>query len=100
MKKNNIRKKPLLNTVKKLFALSGNRCAFTDCPQKLVDERGNLFAQICHIEAAESGGKRYNSNQTPDERRSFENLILMCANHHIETNNVDIWSVEKLKRRK
>lgn len=83
--------------MKKLFALSGNRCAFPDCDKILVDEHDNIFAQICHIEAAEPGGVRYNPNQTDEERRSFDNLILLCANHHIESNNVKIWTVEKLK---
>lgn len=55
--------------MKKLFALSGNRCAFPDCDKILVDEHDNIFAQICHIEAAEPGGVRYNPNQTDEERR-------------------------------
>lgn len=92
-----MRKDLKLSTVKKLFALSGNKCAFPNCNQCLVDEHGNIFAQICHIEAAEQGGERYNPNQTDEERRSFENLVLLCANHHIESNNVVIWTVEKLK---
>lgn len=91
---------PTPNTVKRIFALSGNQCAFTGCTRSLVDEHGNLFAEICHIEAAEPNGERYNPQQTDEERRSFENLILMCANHHIETNNIQIWHVEKLKKLK
>ncbi|QQR55448.1 hypothetical protein IPG41_02740 [Candidatus Peregrinibacteria bacterium] len=87
-------------TVKRLFGLSGNECAFPDCHQKLVKEDGTIFGQICHIEAALEGGERYNSKQTPDQRRSFENLILLCANHHIETDNVEVWPVERLKKMK
>ncbi len=87
-------------TIKRLFALSGNRCAFPDCKTNLVDKKGTVFAQICHIEADRPGGERYNPNQTIDERRSFENLILLCANHHIETNNVSEWDVAKLKELK
>ncbi|MCG2699640.1 hypothetical protein L6274_01080 [Candidatus Parcubacteria bacterium] len=92
-----MRKDPKLSTIKKLFALSGNKCAFSSCDQNLIDKHGNIFAQICHIEAAEQGGERHNQNQTDEERRSFENLVLLCANHHIESNNVEIWTVEKLK---
>jgi len=71
---------------------------FPGCHQNLVDEHGNIFAQICHIEAAEKGGERYNPDQTDEERRSVSNLVLLCANHHIESNNVEIWTVEKLKK--
>lgn len=47
-------------TVKRLFSRSGNRCAFPSCNQILADDNGDLFANICHIEAAEKGGERYN----------------------------------------
>ncbi|GAB4149399.1 MAG: hypothetical protein OHK0017_13400 [Patescibacteria group bacterium] len=90
------RKKPSDNTIKKLFALSGNQCAFPDCEARLVNHQGDLIGQICHIEAAEPGGQRYNSNQDDEERRSFANLVLMCANHHKITDNVQEYTVEKL----
>lgn len=50
-----MRVSPTTSTIKNLFALSDNRCAFPGCTQKLVDENDNIFAQICHIEAAEPG---------------------------------------------
>ena len=73
---------PLESTIKKLFALSGNECAFPDCKQKLVDEDNCILCQICHISAAEPGGLRFDDNLDDEYRRSFENLILMCSNHH------------------
>lgn len=87
---------PKPSVVKKLFALSGNQCALPECSNDLVDNYGNLIGQICHIEAAEEGGPRYNKNQTDEERRAFENLILLCANHHISTNNISKYSREVL----
>ncbi len=48
-----MRKRITEKTIKKLFALSGNKCAFNGCNHRLVDKHGNIFAQICHIEAAE-----------------------------------------------
>jgi hypothetical protein len=45
-------------TIKKLFASSGNQCAFPDCTQNIVDKEGNMIGEICHIEAAEQGGLR------------------------------------------
>jgi len=90
------RKDLLESTVKKLFALSGNMCAFPTCTQKMV-EHGDVIGVICHIEAAEKGGQRYNPDQTDDERRDFSNLVLLCPTHHTITNNVAIYSVDKLK---
>ena len=70
-------------TIKKLFALSCNQCAMPDCYNSLVarDEK-TIIAKICHIEAASSDGPRYNSKMTDDQRRSFDNLILLCDECH------------------
>jgi len=89
------------STIKKLFALSGNQCAFPDCNVIFVlPERQEIIAQICHIEAAEIGGERYNPNQTDDERRDYNNLILLCPNHHVETDDTLKYTVEALKEMK
>ncbi len=57
-----------------------------------------VIGDICHIEAAEKGGERFNAMQTDEQRSSFENLILLCANHHRITNNIEIYSVQILKK--
>lgn len=95
-----MRKAPTEATIKRLFALSGNRCAFPSCSQRLVDDDGNLLAQVCHIEAANPGGERYNPHQTDEQRAAFDNLILLCANHHIVTNNVERYPVAALRAMK
>jgi hypothetical protein len=95
-----MRIKPSEQTIKKLFALSGNFCAFPGCDQKIFDEQGNLIGEICHIEAANPDGERYNFAQSDQERASFENLIVLCANHHKVTNNVSIYTVASLKTMK
>jgi hypothetical protein len=87
-------------TIKKLFALSGNICAFPGCKQRIIDEYGNLIGEICHIEAANLGGERFNPSQSEHERAAFENLIIFCANHHLVTDNVSLFTVEKLKEMK
>lgn len=70
-------------TLKRLFALSGNRCAFPDCTTRLTGEGGSDFVgEVCHIEADSEGGPRYNPAQTEDERQSFKNLVVMCSTHH------------------
>lgn len=76
--------------------MSGNLCAFPECGKKLVDEKGRVFGEICHIEAANPGGERYNSNSSDEYRRSFENLILMCHDHHIITDDVNDFDVQIL----
>lgn len=91
---------PKPTVIKRLFALSGNLCAFPTCNEHLVDEKGNILAQICHIEAAEAGGERYSSTSNDEYRRSFENLILLCGKHHIITDNVMEYKVENLKKMK
>lgn len=83
-------------TIKRLFALSGNLCAFPSCNQSMV-ENSMVIGQICHIQAAEPGGERYNPNQTDEERRSFENLILLCPTHHKITNDVTAYPPEALQ---
>lgn len=58
---------------------------FSECSNEIIDESGNVIGKICHIEASEEEGSRYNPNQTDNERRSFDNLILLCEKHHIVT---------------
>jgi len=91
---------PKRDVVRALFARSGNRCAFPGCTAHLVNERNLFVGQICHIEAAEPGGERYNPQQTDDNRRDYHNLILMCYPHHVETNDVEVYTVEILKQMK
>jgi len=94
------RKAPIVEVLRALFARSGNRCAFPGCTQLLVNERNQFIGQLCHIEAANPGGERWNENQTDEERRSYDNLVLLCYPHHVETNDEDTYTVEKLKELK
>jgi hypothetical protein len=72
---------PTLQTIKKLFAKSGNRCAFPQCQVHVV-EGNTIVADICHICAASPLGPRYDPKQSEAQRYAFDNLILFCANHH------------------
>ncbi|WP_415282467.1 HNH endonuclease [Candidatus Nitrososphaera sp. FF02] len=56
-----------------------------------------MFGEICHIEAAESGGPRYNSKQTDEDRRHYDNLILLCRNHHKATDDEVTFSRRKVE---
>ena len=76
-------KTPKPATVRKLFALSMNRCAFQGCLTPVVDSNtSTITAEICHIRAQNSGGPRYDKHQTSAARHAAENLILMCSVHH------------------
>lgn len=87
-------------TLKRLFALSGNLCAFPNCGAVLVNQRNALDSNICHIEAANEGGERYNPIMTDEQRADYENLILLCRQHHEETNDVTKYTVDILKEMK
>lgn len=77
------RKSPSQSTIKQLFALSGNVCAFPNCNNPLVESGGTVVGEICHIIAAEENGPRFNQQQmTNKERASFDNLMLLCPIHH------------------
>lgn len=73
---------PTLKTAKTLFAKSGNRCAYMDCPVPLVEDNNCVTGEICHIRAFKKGEARYDASQTDAQRNAPENLILMCARHH------------------
>ena len=59
-----------------------------------------FVGQVCHIEAVSNGGERFNPDSDDEYRRSYGNLILLCYPHHIETNEVDRYPVEKLRQMK
>jgi hypothetical protein len=88
------------STLKRLFALSGNQCAFPNCHVPLVNNKNALDSNICHIEAAQEGGERYNPLMTDEERADYENLILLCRQHHDETDDVLKYTVDVLKAMK
>lgn len=89
---------PTRETLRELYLKSGNRCAYPNCKKSLFNNKGIFVAQICHIEAAESGGERFNKNQSNEECRSSANLLLMCYDHHVETDDVKIFTVERMQR--
>jgi hypothetical protein len=72
---------PTISTLKRLFALSSNRCAFPDCASPIIESSGTVTGITCHINARSEGGPRYDPKQTVRERHAFDNLILMCARH-------------------
>jgi len=88
---------PKTKTLRELYLLSGNQCAFPGCTHAMVNENGIFVGEICHIEAALPHGERFNSNMTNEDRRSISNLMLMCHDHHVITNDVNAYPVERLQ---
>jgi len=87
-------------TLKILFGLSGNTCSFPGCMKRLVNNRNAIDSNICHIEGAKKGSERYNPDMTDIQRANYNNLILLCPQHHDETNDVEKYSVEVLRAMK
>lgn len=95
-------KEPSRPTVKRLFALSGNSCAFPKCSTPLVDPKsGSIVGEICHIKGEKPGAARYDGAQTPEQRHGFNNLILLCNVHHKIVDDDDTaYTVDRLLQMK
>lgn len=103
MEKKNLSQKtkrlqPKSHVLRELYLKSGNQCAFPGCYNPIVDAQGNFVGEVCHIEAAMPGGERYNPNMSDEDRRSYDNLMLMCHTHHVVTDDVDEYTVDVLKK--
>lgn len=88
-------------TKRMLYMKSGNLCTW--CKQRLVYSNSSNLSEICHIEAVNEDGARYNPNLTNEYVNSYENLILLCANCHTLADNKyneNACSVEMLKSMK
>jgi hypothetical protein len=92
--------RPTDATIKRLFARSGNSCAFPKCAVEIV--QGNtLVGEICHIKAARPGGPRYDPRQSAAERHGYDNLILLCGTHHtVIDDDEEAYTVERLIKMK
>ncbi|SMP82488.1 hypothetical protein SAMN06295888_1521 [Desulfonatronum zhilinae] len=90
--------------LKILWGKAAGRCSMTECRKKLVVEASEkilsanvLVGQNCHIIAEKENGPRGRSILTLEERNRYPNLILLCANHHIEVDqDPGKWPVKKL----
>jgi hypothetical protein len=73
---------PTQQTLKRLFAYSGNQCAKPGCVRYLVDEGGTLLGKVAHICAAKKNGSRFDPVMDNEARRAFENLLVLCGECH------------------
>ena len=93
------RKSNTKEEIRALFSRTGNQCAFPGCVHPLVEDGDDQFiAQVCHIEAPEKGGPRYNPSMTDEDRKSTKNLIVLCYRHHVNVDkDTDLYTVKYLQ---
>jgi hypothetical protein len=92
--------RPSTSTVKRLFAKSGNRCAFPRCIAPLTYNE-TLVGEICHIKGDKPGSSRYDADQNDGERQSYDNLIILCPTHHAVIDDDEYaYTVSRLQRMK
>jgi hypothetical protein len=84
-------------TLKELFALSGNQCAHPACRHVVIDDFGNVVAQIAHIHAVKPGAARYDASVAEDDLRKPPNLMVLCYEHHKATDDVSLYPPAKMR---
>lgn len=89
---------PRTSTIKRLFAVPQNKCAFPHCSETLVADDGKVTGEICNIKAGSKKGTRYDDEQSAEERHGFNNLILLCPKHHdVIDDDEKSYTVERLE---
>lgn len=86
-------------TIKLLFGTAAH-CAYPGCSSKLIFKDRELYtptAQIAHIRSEKANGPRYDTNYPSGSINSFENLLLLCGEHHPPVDRHEsTYSVEEL----
>ncbi|MEU1548947.1 tetratricopeptide repeat protein [Nocardia sp. NPDC005745] len=91
---------------RKLFQRCGNVCAFPDCMRKLtadatLDDPLVVLGEIAHIIAESNNGPRGRSPLTKAQRNRYDNLILLCNQHHqLIDSQPDTWTTSRLREMK
>ncbi|GAB5525410.1 MAG: hypothetical protein Roseis2KO_32820 [Roseivirga sp.] len=87
-----------IRTRKNLWAKSGNRCSIckTELFAKNEDFEEFNVGEECHIISCKSDGPRHKPNL--DDYDTFDNLILLCRNHHREIDELTDTYTEELLR--
>lgn len=81
--------------IKKLYGLAAGRCSI--CKINVFDNEVHI-GEMAHIIAKSTSGARGNE-KLASNRNSYENLILLCANHHTEVDqNPSYYTVERLHK--
>jgi len=76
---------PNAHTKLRLFADSAGYCQNPSCLERLFVDTGEKnihIAEMAHVFSASDDGPRGDTQLTAEQRGSYENLILLCANCH------------------
>lgn len=76
-------------SIKLLWSNAAGRCSFPRCDKRLsveqtADTAPYTLGEMAHIKGKNPGSNRYDSTQNDDQRDLYQNLILLCPNHHTE----------------
>lgn len=95
-------------SIKLLWSNAAGRCSFPECDKRLTVEQAAASApytlgEMAHIKGKNRGSNRHDAMQADEERDRYDNLILLCPNHHTEIDkpeNEDRYSVAWLLEEK
>ena len=95
-------------SIKLLWANAAGRCSFTGCEERLtIEQSANVspytLGEMAHIKGEKAGSNRHDESQTNEERNGYENLILLCPNHHTlidKPENEEVYSADLLLKMK
>lgn len=95
---------PSAKDLRILFQQSGNRCAFPGCPRILTDP-GTEFddpviqSDVAHIVAQSPNGPRGDYSLSLEDRDKYDNLILLCPEHHrLIDDQFHTYTVERVRQ--
>lgn len=97
-----------LKSMKILWASAAGRCAFPDCREKLCfnsagEAAPHTIGEMAHICGEKPGSNRHDPSQSPPARDAYQNLILLCPNHHTRIDkpeNENRYTVDSLQAMK
>lgn len=106
-KKKNRAPDPTDATILHVYTASAGRCSFFGCLNYVLQERLTrkraILGNVAHIVAASPDGTRGNDPLPMHKRSEFENLMLMCREHHDfidKKESAPEYSVERLVKQK
>ncbi|WGL59758.1 HNH endonuclease signature motif containing protein [Pigmentibacter sp. JX0631] len=90
--------------IKSLYGKAAGRCSFTECRKELIldgKDGASVIGEMAHIYAYGDEGPRANSSLDKLSKNSYDNLILLCPNHHTEIDKrPDKYTIESLTNMK
>ncbi|TQF13716.1 hypothetical protein FJV41_22305 [Myxococcus llanfairpwllgwyngyllgogerychwyrndrobwllllantysiliogogogochensis] len=91
---------------KMLWGAAGAHCSFPQCPRDLIVDATTetnpvLVGEMAHIVASSPDGPRGDSPLSREERDCFDNLVLLCPEHHKTIDeNIGLYTTQLLHRYK